>query len=91
MKSKLSGSLLLILLLIPSLTACGTSKSDATDIALAHAGYTAEEVQGLHAEYDNDDGISKYEVRFFFENIEYEYDIDAESGDILTVDKDIEY
>lgn len=53
------------------------------DIALAHAGTTAGEVYDLKTELDEDDGRLIYEVEFKQGRQEYEYRIDAVSGNIL--------
>lgn len=85
---------LLTILLTPALAACGAgsgkavTKAEAETIALEHAGFTATEVRGLHTDYEMDDSISKYEVKFYEGTQEYEYDIDAETGEILLIDKD---
>ena len=55
----------------------------ARDIALAHAGTSAENVRDLKTELDEDDGRMVYEVEFKQGGQEYEYEIDAASGDIL--------
>ena len=61
---------------------------EAKAIALAHAGFTAAEVQGLRAEYDVDDGVKMYEVEFRVDGWEYEFEIHAETGKILSWDKE---
>lgn len=65
------------------------SASDAKAIALKHAGLTADQVKGLRAEYDRDDGRPEYEVEFRVGNWEYDYEIHAETGKILSWDKEI--
>ena len=57
-------------------------------IALKHAGFTADQVQYLRTEYDIDDGMPQYEVQFHRSGFEYDYDIHAETGDILAYDRD---
>ena len=64
------------------------TKAEAEAIALKHAGFTAEQVKGLRSEYDFDDGVSHYEVEFRVGQWEYDYDIHAESGKILSFEKD---
>lgn len=64
------------------------SYDEAKSIALKDAGLTAENVSFLRNELDRDDGILKYEVEFTKDGVEYEYDINADSGEILWVDKD---
>ena len=64
--------------------------SKAKSIALAHAGLTEAQVKGLRAEYDRDDGRPEYDVEFRVGNMEYEYEIHAETGKILSWDKEID-
>lgn len=66
------------------------SALDAKAIALKHAGLTADQVKGLRAEYDWDDGRPEYEVEFRVGNWEYDYEIHAETGKILSWDKEID-
>ncbi len=54
--------------------------------ALAHAGVKAEAVRIVRAELEYDDGIPYYEIEFIGNHIAYEYEIHAESGDVLAVD-----
>ncbi len=65
----------------------GTEK--AKEIALADAGLTAAQVRYNKAKLDREDGRMVYEVEFARGQMEYEYEIDAVSGDI--VKKDVEY
>ena len=64
------------------------SPEDAQNIALEHAGVTAEEATGLHAVMDIDDGRQEYDVEFRVGHLEYEYEIDAATGKILSTDID---
>ena len=66
------------------------TKEQAIAIALAHAGLRADEVKGLYAERDRDDGIVIYEIEFRHGNTEYEYDIRVTDGAILDWDRDID-
>lgn len=66
------------------------TKEDAIQIALSHAGFTSDEVSRLYAELDFDDRIHKYEVQFYQDRCEYDYDIDAYTGTILSYDKDFD-
>lgn len=60
----------------------------AKEIALAHAGLTADQVRFLRADFDIDRGVPKFEVEFTHDRWEYEYDIHAETGKILSFEKD---
>lgn len=61
---------------------------EAQSAALAHAGLTASDVQGLHTKLDDDDHAPVYEVEFTSGGYEYEYDVDAVTGAILHADKE---
>ena len=56
---------------------------EAEAIATAHAQIEPTEVSRLYTELDFDDGILKYEIEFVSGNIEYEYKIHAETGEVL--------
>ncbi|MBQ6625663.1 MAG: PepSY domain-containing protein [Ruminococcus sp.] len=66
------------------------SEEKAKSIALEHAGFKESEVKFLHVELDYDDGVLRYEVDFRQGNYEYDYDIDSNTGKILSYDKDID-
>ena len=55
----------------------------AKSIALDHAGLTASQVMLTKAAMDRDDGRMVYEIEFRLGGVEYEYEIDAQSGAIL--------
>lgn len=62
----------------------------AKSIALKHAGLKASQVKFKKAKLDYDDGRAVYEVEFYKGNKEYDYEIDAKTGKILSYDHDIE-
>lgn len=64
------------------------TREQAEAIALEHAGFTAEQVTYLRAEYEVDDGIPQYDVHFHQGHWEYEYEIHADRGKILSFEKD---
>jgi uncharacterized membrane protein YkoI len=68
----------------PPSTGTDIGEAKAKEIALAHAGYSANEVQWLFVERDFDDGRLEYEVEFYVGNIEYSYEIDAASGTVIS-------
>lgn len=55
----------------------------AKEIALAHAGLAASDITNLKTEMDYEDTFMVYEVEFRSGGFEYEYDINAVSGDII--------
>lgn len=62
----------------------------AIDIALSDAGFSADAVRELKAELDTDDSRIHYDVEFKNGNMEYDYDIDAVTGEILEANSEID-
>ncbi len=60
----------------------------AIDIALKHAGKNIKDVRFDDKEFDKDDGRASYEIEFKSGGVEYEYDIDAITGEIIKFEKD---
>lgn len=60
----------------------------AKELALAHAGVSADSASMRKAEFDWDDGRAEYEVEFYSGNVKYEYTIDAVNGAVLNYEKD---
>lgn len=69
-------------------TAKNISAEEALDIALKHAGFTKEQVDRIRTEYEIDDRVPEYEIQYYYENMEYDYTIHAETGDIISYDWD---
>ncbi len=66
----------------------GITEAEAQAIALEHAGLTEADISRLEVRKDFDDGRQEYDVEFHVEYLEYEYEIDAVTGKILSFDKD---
>lgn len=62
--------------------------NDAKQIALKHAKLTAKQVKLTKARTDYDDGVKVYEIEFTHKGMEYEYEISAKTGKILSFEKD---
>ena len=60
----------------------------AKSAALSHAGVSANDAIFVKAGLDWDDGKVHYEVAFYAGNTEYDYDIDAVSGAVLSYDRE---
>lgn len=56
----------------------------AQQAALAHAGFDADSVRIAHVHLEYDDGCWQYDVEFHKDNTEYDYDIDAITGAVLS-------
>ena len=55
----------------------------AKEIALKDAGVSAADATFLHAHLDRDDRVIDYDVEFYYDGKEYDYEINAYTGDIL--------
>ena len=60
------------------------------DIAREDAGLEEEEIIRARVKLDYDDRAVKYDVEFYSEDTEYDYEIDANTGEILEMDAEIE-
>jgi uncharacterized membrane protein YkoI len=56
---------------------------EATAIALSHAGLARDTVGRVSVDLDYDDGRRLYEIEFFYDRLSYEYEVDAQTGEIL--------
>ena len=67
----------------------GISQDEALAAALKHAGFAKNELDFLkRIKLDWEHGRKVYEISFYKNGFEYEYDIDATTGNILKVEKD---
>lgn len=68
------------------------SEEEAKQIALDHAGLTAEQVTFIKSGVDRDYGRENYDIEFYtHDQKEYDYEIDPYTGNVLDVDYDAEY
>ena len=85
----------------PVITQPGTTQTtgsitveEAKNIALNHAGLTADSVTFVKAQQDYDDGRLVYEIEFVTSSgngyLEYDYEIDAATGSVVSYDYDAE-
>lgn len=65
-------------------------KEKAKEIALQHAGVSADQVIWEEVERDYDDGRLEYQIEFRVGNKEYEYEVDAKTGNIFERDFDVD-
>ena len=60
----------------------------AREIALAYAGITnSNDVRFSKIELDVDRNVSIYEIEFYYNNIEYDYEINAQTGEVIKYKK----
>ena len=62
---------------------------DAESIAIEHSG--VRNARFVHTDRDRDHGRTIWEVEFYDGDREYSYDIDAETGDIIKADWDLDW
>ena len=62
----------------------------AKEIAMSHAGVSAGSVSFVKAKLDYEDGVKVYDIEFYSGNVEYDYEINAATGAIVSFDQDIE-
>lgn len=65
-------------------------EEQAKTIALEHAALKEADVTRLRVEYEIDDGVQQYDVEFHNGGFEYEYEINANTGAVISFDKDKE-
>jgi len=64
------------------------TEEQASQIALDYVGYAADQITRLHTEYEIDDGMPQYDIEFHQGDWEYEFEIHAEDGRIISYDKE---
>lgn len=64
---------------------------EAKNIALTHANLTEDAVSLLRTEQEYDDGVLVYEIDFTHGDYEYDYKINANTGDVVSYDRDSIY
>lgn len=68
------------------------NEEEAKQIALSDAGVSEDDIAFILVEKDWDDGIATYDVEFVTNDLsEYDYEIDAVSGEIIAMDQDMEH
>ena len=70
-----------------SITAKITAQ-EARAAALRHAGLSEDKVTDVDVDLDRDNGRLIYEIDFNSGGIEYDYDVDAATGEIISADRD---
>lgn len=64
------------------------SSEEALSAALRHAKQKKDKIMLKKSKLDREHGRMVYEVEFVVDGMEYEYDIDAETGEVLKFEKD---
>lgn len=64
------------------------SAEKAKEAALSHAGVSADAAMRYKSERDMDDGRLVYDIEFDAAGYEYDYEVDAKTGEIVKFDKE---
>lgn len=67
------------------------TEEQALQVALDYLGFSADQVTRLNIAYEIDDKIPQFDVEFSQGDWEYEFEIHAENGRIISYDKDHKY
>ena len=79
------------------MTGCAAAATEATgllteeqaqQIALDHLDISADQTTRMHTAYEIDDGVPQFDIEFRQGDWDYEFEIHAESGRILSFDKE---
>ena len=74
----------------PAASGAAITAEEAKQIALEHAGVNEADIRALELETDRDDGRTVYEFSWKVGWTEYDYDIDAATGEILSFSQDVD-
>ena len=72
-------------------TAPMLTREQAEQIALEYLGFALDQVNRLRSEFEIDEGIALYDIQFFQGDWEYEFEISAEDGRLLSYDREHKY
>ena len=72
-------------------TTASITVEEAKTIALTNANLTEDTVSLLRTEQEYDNGVLVYEIDFTYGDYEYDYKINANTGDIISYDRDSIY
>ena len=61
---------------------------EARSAALTHAGVSESSVAQMEIEFDSEDGLMVYEVEFYAGGTEYDYDINARTGEVVNFSRE---
>ena len=92
MKKLIAVALVAIMVACGCAAACAEQKAltpeKAKTIVLNYAGLTADQVTFTKCHEDREDGRIVYEIEFYFNGIEYDFDVDLYTGRITDSDRD---
>lgn len=86
---RMGAVLLAIVMLSVAPSALAVTLEEARQAALDHAGLVGDAVTFTEQQEDREDGVIVFDVEFFWDGAEYDYEIDAATGAILAFDNDL--
>ena len=82
---------IICMLSIITSSAFAITMEDGRQIALEHAQLLEEDITFIEEKRDIDDGRSVFDIEFIHDHAEYDYEIDENTGEILSFDNDAGY
>lgn len=79
-------SIMLISIVLIGCNDTKIGKDQAKKIALEHSGVIVENVDLIDVDYENEDNIKKYDVKFNCDGKMYTYQINAITGEVMLYD-----
>lgn len=64
------------------------SKEKAKDLAISHAKIKNTDVESFKIKNDIENGKPVYEIKLYTKNYEYDFELDAKTGEVLSFEKD---
>ncbi len=73
---------------VPASSQALISLEKTKSIAFNHAEISEKDAKFVEAKLDCDDYVKNYEISFHYNNFEYDYEINAENGQIISTEKE---
>lgn len=67
------------------------TRERALEIALEKTGVAKDDIRDLEIDFDNERGVKVWEIDFDYGNLEYSYDVNAETGAITKVERERDF
>lgn len=80
--------LLTALCALPAIAQASVTLDEAKAIALEHAGVLTQDALFIQAQLEYDDNRQVYDLEFVAQGREFDYEVDAETGEVLGYDAD---
>ena len=93
---KLTAIIAALMIMVCGCAACSAeqktiTREEALKIALDYAGLKEDQITLIRTHKDRDDGRQIWDIEFYCNGVEYDFNVDMLSGQILEADQDREY